>query len=98
MLIDNQLFVSKNKKFSPMWIGPFVITKVINKQNVGVKIKNRTQIYNVCRLKKFTDPDYSKFKNEESIKKHTVETSDKSDTQNSQNESEVKLKRAKPTN
>ena len=22
VLIDNQLFVSKNKKFSPMWIGP----------------------------------------------------------------------------
>ena len=39
MLIDNQLFVSKNKKFSPMWIGPFEITKVINKQNVEVQIK-----------------------------------------------------------
>ena len=95
VLIDNQLFVSKNKKFSPMWIGPFVITKVINKQNVEVKIKNRTQIYNVCRLKKFTDPDYSKFKDGESIKQHTVETSDKSDTQNAQNESEVQIKKSK---
>ena len=72
---------------------PFVITKVINKQNVEVKIKNRAQIYNVCRLKKFTDPDYSKFKNEESIKKHTVETNDNSDTHNSQNESEVQIKK-----
>ena len=78
-----------------MWIGPFVITKIINKQNVEVKIKNRAQIYNVCRLKKFTDPEYSKFKNEESIKKHTVETSDKSDTQNSQDESEVQIKKSK---
>ena len=39
VLIDNQLFVSKNKKFSPMWIGPYKITKIINKQNVEVKIK-----------------------------------------------------------
>ena len=31
VLIDNQLFVSKDKKFSPMWIGPFEITKIINK-------------------------------------------------------------------
>jgi hypothetical protein len=42
VLIDNQLFVSKNKKFSPMWIGPFVITKIINKQNVEVKIKKQS--------------------------------------------------------
>ena len=74
VLIDNQLFVSKNKKFSPMWIGPFEITIVINKQNVEVKIKkNRTQIYNVCRLKKFTDPENSKLKNYSNIKEHTVE-------------------------
>ena len=57
VLIDNQLFVSKNKKFSPMWIGPFVITKVLNKQNVEMKIKSRAQIYNVCRLKKFMNPE-----------------------------------------
>jgi hypothetical protein len=76
VLIDNQLFVSKNKKFSPMWIGPFLITKVINKQNVEVKIKNRAQIYNVCRLKKFTDPENSKFKNDKNIKEHTVEADD----------------------
>jgi hypothetical protein len=81
VLIDNQLFVSKNKKFSPMWIGPFVITKIINKQNVEVKIKNRAQIYNVCRLKKFINPENSKFKDENCIKKHTVEHSD-TDTEN----------------
>ena len=39
VLIDNQLFASKNKKLSPMWIGPFEITKIINKQTVEVKVK-----------------------------------------------------------
>ena len=73
---------------------PICDYKSHKKQNVEVKIKNRAQIYNVCRLKKFADPEYSKFKNEESIKKHTVETSDKSDTQNSQNESEVQIKKS----
>ena len=73
VLVDNHLFVSKNKKFSPLWIGPFVITKVINKQNVEVKIKSRVQIYNVCMLKKFTDPESSKFKNDSNIKERTVE-------------------------
>ena len=63
VLIDNQLFVSKNKKFSPMWIGPFEIPKIINKQNVEVITKTRSQIYNLCRLKKFTDRERSKFKN-----------------------------------
>ena len=56
VLFDNQLFVAKNRKFSPMWIGPFEITKIINKLNVEVKIKNRLLFYSVCRLKKFTDP------------------------------------------
>ena len=32
VLIDNQLFVSKNQKFLPMWIEPLEITKIINKQ------------------------------------------------------------------
>ena len=43
-----------------MWIGPFENTKIINKKNVEVKIKNRSQIYNVCRLKNNTDPENSK--------------------------------------
>ena len=88
VLIDNQLFVSKNKKFSPMWIGPFVITKIINKQNVEVKIKNRAQIYNVCRLKRFIDPKSSKFKDDESIKRHTVNPNEQNDTHYPQIESE----------
>ena len=67
-IINNQFFVSMKKKFSPMQNGPFEITKIINKQHVEVKIKNRSQIYNVCRLKKFTVPDSYKFKCEESIK------------------------------
>jgi hypothetical protein len=95
VLIDNQLFVSKNKKFSPMWIGPFVITKVINKQNVEVKIRNRAQIYNVCRLKLFIDPESSKFKNEESIKKHTVNENEGKDIPNSKIKSEVQIEKHK---
>ena len=67
VLIDNQLFVAKNKKFAPMWIGTFVITKNINEQKVDVIIK-KISIYNVCRLKKFMDPDKSKFKDEGIIK------------------------------
>ena len=69
-----------------MWIGPYVITRVINKQNVEVKIKNRSQIYNICRLKKFANPENSKFKNEESIRKHTVVNSDENDTEKPQSE------------
>ena len=55
-------------------------------QNVEVKIKNRSQIYNVCRLKKFTNPENSKFKNEESIRKHTVDNSDANDTEKPQSD------------
>ena len=51
-----------------MWIWHFKISKIINKQNVEVKIRNRSQINNVCRLKKFTDPEKSKFKSDKSIK------------------------------
>ena len=47
-----------------------------------MKIKSRVQIYNVCRLKRFTDPENSKFKNDRNIRKHTVE--DKSDTEKQQ--------------
>ena len=79
VLIDNQLFVAKNKKFSPMWICLFEITKIINKQNVEVKIKKRSQIYNVCRLKKFMNPENYKFKSVESIKKHTVGKDDENE-------------------
>ena len=48
VLINNQLFVSKNEKFAPVRFGPFEVSKIINEQNVEVKFKNRLQIYNVC--------------------------------------------------
>ena len=61
-----------------------------------MKIKNRAQIYNVCRLKKFINPENSKFKNENCINKHTVEHSD-TDTENSSENanSEVQIKHKK---
>ena len=59
-----------------------------------MKIKNRAQIYNVCRLKKFIDPKSSKFKDENCIKKHTVEHSDtENETGNSQIKSEVPIEK-----
>jgi hypothetical protein len=77
-----------------MWIGPFVITKIINKQNVEVKIKNRAQIYNVCRLKKFIDPQNSKFKDEKCIRRHSVDHSDtKNSSESARTDSEVPIKK-----
>ena len=57
-----------------------------------VKIKNKSQIYNVCRLKKFTDPEISKFRNEENMRKHTV-CGDK-ENQNKVSDSKVKDSKA----
>ena len=57
--------VKEQKIFSHVdW--PIEITRIINKQNMEVKIKNRSQIYNVCRSKKFTDlqNQNSKMKNQ----------------------------------
>ena len=71
-----------------MWIGPFKITKIINKQNVEVEIKKRSQIYNVCRIKKFADPESKKFGSEESIKKQKV----RGDNANLNMESDNKVK------
>ena len=96
VLVDNQLFVAKNKKFSPMWIGPLEITKIINKQNVEVKIKNRSQIYNVCRLKKFTNPENSKFYCDKNIKKHMVESD--GDIESKQNTKGEVINRSKKAN
>ena len=52
VLFDNQLFVAKNRKFSPMWIGPFEITKIINKLNVEVKIKKQIVILQCVQAEK----------------------------------------------
>ena len=36
--LDNQLFLGKNKKLSQRWIGPYLVKKVINEQNVELQI------------------------------------------------------------
>ena len=59
-----------------------------------MKIKNRAQIYNVCRLKKFIDPENSKFKDEKCIKKHTVNHCDtKNESKKAEMETEVPIKK-----
>jgi hypothetical protein len=51
--LDNQLFLGKNKKLAQPWIGPYLVTKVINEQNVELKISpKRAQIHSAYRLKK----------------------------------------------
>ncbi len=67
--LDNQLFLGKNKKLSQRWIGPYLVTKVINEQNVELQISpRRKQVHSAYRLKKFIDPKLSKFLNEEKQK------------------------------
>jgi hypothetical protein len=36
--LDNQLFLGKNKKLAQRWIGPYLVKKVINDQNVELQI------------------------------------------------------------
>jgi hypothetical protein len=68
--LDNQLFLGKNKKLAQRWIGPYLVKKVINDQNVELQISpKREQIHSAYRLKKFIDPKSSKILNEERIKK-----------------------------
>jgi hypothetical protein len=56
----------KNKKLAQQWIGPYLVTKVINEQNVELQIlPKKIQIHSAYRLKKFVDPKTSKFLNEE---------------------------------
>ncbi len=51
--LDNQLFLGKNKKLSQRWIGPYLVKKVINEQNVELQISpKREQIHSAYRLKK----------------------------------------------
>jgi hypothetical protein len=72
--LDNQLFLGKNKKLAQQWIGPYLVTKAINEQNVQLQISpKRTQIHSAYRLKKFVDLKSSKFLNEERQKKENTE-------------------------
>jgi hypothetical protein len=50
---DNQLFLGKNKKFARRWIGPYLVTKVNNDQNIELQISHtRKQVHSAYRLKK----------------------------------------------
>ncbi len=52
--LDNQLV---GKKLAPRCIGPYLVTKVINNQNVKLQISaKRTQIHSAYKLKKFVNP------------------------------------------
>jgi hypothetical protein len=67
--LDNQLFLGKNKKLAQRWIGPYLVKRVINEQNVELQISpKRNQIHSAYRLKKFIDPKQSKFLNQEKLK------------------------------
>ena len=73
VFVENQLFLGKNKKFSAKWTGPFAVTKVINEQNVEVQISPRRKaVHSVYRLKKFIDPENSKYLDEEKLQKHIL--------------------------
>ena len=73
VFVENQLFLGKNKKFSAKWVGPFLVTKVINEQNVEVQISPRRRaIHSVYRLKIFIDPEKSKYVDENELNKHIL--------------------------
>jgi hypothetical protein len=51
--LGHQLFLGKIKKC----VGPYLVTKEINKQNVELQVcTKRTQIYSAYRIEKFVDP------------------------------------------
>jgi hypothetical protein len=57
------------------WIRPYLVTKVVNEQNIELQISpKRTQIHSAYRLKKFVDPKSSKILNEERQKKESTES------------------------
>ena len=59
----------KIKKLSQRWIGPHLVKRVINEQNVELEISpKRKQIHSAYRLKKFIDPKQSKFVDQEKLK------------------------------
>ena len=77
--VDNQVFLKKNKKFAQQWTGPYLVTDVINEQNVELQMTPRRRgVHSVYRLKKFIDPEDSKFKNAEKMAQET----DQSENQN----------------
>jgi hypothetical protein len=60
--LDNQLFLGKNKKFAQLWIGPYLVTQVINNQNIELQISpKKQQIHSAYCVKKFISPETSKF-------------------------------------
>jgi hypothetical protein len=66
--------LGKNKKLSQRWIGPYLVKKVINEQNVELQISSKSaQIHSAYRLKKFIDPKLSKFLNEDKQKQERAE-------------------------
>jgi hypothetical protein len=61
--LDNQLFLGK--KLAQRWIGPYLVTKVINDQNVELQISHkRKQVHSAYRLKKLVYAANSKFLND----------------------------------
>jgi hypothetical protein len=72
---DNQLFLGKNKKLSQRLIGPYLVKRVINEQNVELQISpKRAQIHSAYRLKKFIDPKQSKILDLEKLKRERANT------------------------
>jgi hypothetical protein len=55
ILLNNPVFTSKYKKFSPKWIGPMPISKIILEKVVEVQFQDtkRKRIVNVDRIKPF---------------------------------------------
>jgi hypothetical protein len=65
----------EKKKFAQRWIGPYIVTKVINDQSVELQIPPKiTQVHSAYRLKKFINPANSKFLDEEKRKRRAQRT------------------------
>jgi hypothetical protein len=60
--IGNQVILGKNQKFANRWFGPYKATDVICEQKIELeKSPRKTQIHYVYTIKKFVDPEMSKF-------------------------------------
>jgi hypothetical protein len=67
--------LEKIKKLVQRWIGPYLVKKVINDQNVELQISpKRAQVHSAYRLKKFIDPKSSKVLDEEKKKKERAKS------------------------